>query len=376
MKSFCHNSALRDIDRLGRAIDRNRETMKPKPTLAAFGVATMLIFSTGCASFAALTNDEAPTYDDAVTNAAKVLSPLDEMLDSVWGITQSPEEMVAAAEAQNSRRENFIAECMHEAGFDYVPNPGSITLTAGEPWRLDDREWVIQYGYGVMNAPAQSEIIQESPAADPNQAIRDSLSELELAAWDIALWGLPQESLPPGIVAADGEILDIDAFNENRGCNGKAWNAITDDGPSSLLATDQFLPLNDAIIAFREDFAQNPALVALDYEWSACLAEAGHPGFIRQDAAQNSISEQASDLWNELAHWDWSLGAPTPQNHPGMAELAEQEITLALVDLTCRETLDYQSRKQTIQRATEIQFIADHRSELDALVSAAAQWNS
>ncbi len=99
---------------------------------------------------------------------------------------------------------------------------------------------------------------------------------------------------------------------------------------------------------------------------------AGHPGFTAQFDAQNSIYEAQSALYEATPVDDEGTGSGEP-DQAAMDDLGEQEITLALADLDCREETDYRQRAEDIQFAVEEQFVADHRSELEALRAAAEQ---
>jgi len=352
-----------------------------RKAISAFGVLALTMTVAACGQAGA-------TGDRAAPTASATVSPLNEILNVVWGTNLSQEEQQRRIDEQAIRREELIAQCMNDAGFDYTPNPGNTTVSIGDDgmWQPDDREWVTQWGYGAVRSPWNARWEAEEAArldsgevetwTDPNQELWNTMSESELQAWQEALWGPPQDTLPEGIISDEGQILDMDAWNANRGCNGLAWAEIDADSAWSLTQADEFRDLFEAMDQMHQTVGDDPALAALELEWSNCMADAGHPGFTRQFDAQNSIFNELNGLWDEVdwETWNWETqGSPNPSNHPAWAALQEREIELALTDLDCRESVDLRGRQEAIQFAAERQFIADHRAALDALVAAAEQ---
>ncbi|MCL1800882.1 MAG: hypothetical protein FWG25_05920, partial [Promicromonosporaceae bacterium] len=82
-------------------------------------------------------------------------SPLDEYL-ALLNPFANWELMDAASQERaffrhEMRREEFIAVCMHRFGFDYMPNLDAWTFQAVgtfSEWHPQERDWVIQWGYG------------------------------------------------------------------------------------------------------------------------------------------------------------------------------------------------------------------------------------
>ena len=315
--------------------------------------------------------------------------PLTEILGSVWGSNLSQEEQQRQFDERNLAEQEFIAQCMTEAGFEYIPNPGSSTIVFSDDnlWRPDDRDWVMQYGYGAMRSPWDTQRQEEQAAieaggevttnvmVDPNQDMLNSLSESERRAWEIALWG-DWENMPEGIIDDDGRILDEEAFWNSQGCNGMSRLHVRADSAADVTNAEEFRPLMDAINEFWQGLGTVPT--DADREWATCMADAGHPGFGRQADAQSSIWEAQNEFWNTIDwdNWDWeTMSSPNVENHPGMAAIADREMELALADLDCREAVNFRARAEAAQIAAETQFVNDHRAALDALVAAAEQLN-
>ncbi|MGH3516980.1 MAG: hypothetical protein ACRDQ7_06085 [Haloechinothrix sp.] len=122
-------------------------------------------------------------------------------------------------EAYDMRRNEIIAECMREAGFEYVPyqSPASPQVALG----LSDEEFVRAYGFGI------STLIDYAPpvpaTSDPNDGVRDALSESARRSYDSTMLecellvtsavGLPPDTgrayLPPAVAAMQDEALDL-----------------------------------------------------------------------------------------------------------------------------------------------------------------------
>jgi len=355
-----------------------------KKTLGLLGATALMFTIAAC-------GDANATADGNSGTTARPTSPLNQIMESVWGTSLSQEEQQRQADERSLRQEELIAQCMNEAGFEYNPNPNSnVTVVSGgddDMWQPDNRDWVAQWGYGAVNSPwnarweaeqeARAESGQEDTWFDPNSHLWDTMSETEMAAWQRALWGPPMEELPPGIWDSEtGMILDNEAFNEHRGCSGWAWNIVDADSPWQLTQQEEFRPLMDAMNDIWMNVQNDPQFLAIDAEWATCMANAGYPGFTRQADANNSIWDRQSEIQNNIdwENWDWeTMGNVGPNSVPELAALGENEIELALADLDCRESVNFRERQEAIQFAAENQFIAEHRAALDALVAAAEQ---
>jgi hypothetical protein len=295
---------------------------------------------------------------------------------AISGSDLSEEEQFRRRDAEERRREELIAQCMNEAGFEYIPNP---TLGVqvyggggeGEWFDPDNREWVIQYGYGGVNYPqADSDANADYDAkgsapeyVDPNRAYVESLSDSERQAWEWAMWGQPPEPENGIITAEMREQVD-------PGCYGRANDLILQESPASLLESEQFRPLFEALNQMRNEMWENEYTFAeVNRDWSDCMAGAGFPGFSHQSDANNQFWEEYSVFFTD---WDWETQGD-PHGTPGFTALGEREVQIALADVDCRIETNFTSRVNEISLAMETQFVADHRAELEALRAAAEQ---
>lgn len=286
-------------------------------------------------------------------------SPLMEYLGAVYGTNLSAAEQEERFAEMQKKTEAMVAQCMKEQGFEYTPNTQSGTFFAAgdDMWKPDDREWVAQYGYGMVKSP-MSEQPMETPHADPNQSYLDGLSQTEQTAYWEALYGAQPAS----------EELNEDGSYEydwsKAGCQGKAQH----DSNNDPMQTEQFASLSAAINDFYTEVATHPRFTEINQKWATCMADAGRSGFAKQPDAQASISDKLSTFYENMNQSNGS-----PQDDPAFAALGEEEIALALVDLDCRSKTNFTQEQQKVQFELENQFISDHKAELDALKAAAEQ---
>lgn len=300
-------------------------------------------------------------------------SPLQKYFSEVFTDGLAPdatdEERQRFYAEQQRKMEELVAQCMTEQGFEYVPytppveNPVPVEDTENM-WRPDDKDWVEKYGYGAANNPWQERAPEPEPMPepgqefqDPNQEYVESLTESERDAYYEALHGKQQEPEP-------GEDF-VEYDWEKAGCYGRANHEVNGDNPWDDPANK---PIIEAMERFWQNMYNDPAFAALDGEWAACMTENGFGGFSKQADAQDSIYQQLNKYWENAPQGEGEQD-PTfgTMKDPAYAAIAEQEIPLALADLTCREKTDYRQQQLKIQFAAEEQFIADNKEELDAM---------
>lgn len=316
---------------------------------AAPAVVGLVFVLAGC------TGGDSPTADDQT-------SPLGEYFSAFYGGDLSEEEQQAKFETENKQREELVAQCMQELGFEYIPAPsGNVSFSSGEEWKPEDREFVAQWGYGAVKYPGGDQPPEAEPTnTDPNSDYVMSLSETEQSAYYEALYG-------PG--PSEEEISEDGSYQynwETAGCNGKASHEISGDDP---LQSDEFADVMDAISKFYESSATLPAIAEIDRAWASCMDGAGYPGFTAQADAQNSIFDELN------AFYEQSTGETGP-DQSALDAVHEKEVELALADLDCRNETDYRAKYQKAQFEAEEKFIADHKAELDAMKAAAEQARS
>ncbi|TFD65049.1 hypothetical protein [Cryobacterium sp. Hb1] len=263
-----------------------------------------------------------------------------------------------SAIAQQNEQEELVAACMSDEGFDYTPADAAqysgMMGDSGEEYGTE--KWVAENGYGMSQSPEQLAAQEEESEAyvDPNQDYLASLSAGEQTAYNEALNG-PQ---PSEEEIADGSYVDS---YEAKGCYGAAFQKINGDQPSP----EDHAAVYDAMSTLYEDLQKSPAIVKLDAEWAACMADAGYATFAKKADAQESIMNEQNALYEDEAG--------TTPDEKVLADLREQELALAMADFTCAEDVDYTEATTKVQFELEEQFITDHKSELDALIADSEQ---
>ncbi|MBY0689874.1 fimbrillin family protein [Microbacterium marinilacus] len=339
-------------------------------TTAALGLAL-----TSCSG-----GDDGLDYEDSPLNAYLSAGTDTDVDEDAW---------IEQAQADDLKREEAIAVCMTELGFEYTPftgNYGYSSSSDGEEWKPDDRDWVSQYGYGAINYPGKDEdmavVPEDEVETNPNDEYVSSLSESESTAYYEALNG-PQ----PPEEAYEDENYDWDAWYEDngQGCWGDAQESL-DEVAEDPWSQEEFQPLVEAMTEFYDGVYSSPEVAELDAEWASCMADGGHAGFAKREEAQNSIYDEQNAFWEEQnAEYGDEMGSWTEEEWADFEketesarkafedELAEKEIALALVDLDCREKVDYDDELLRIQFEKEEQFVQDHKAELEAYKAAAEQ---
>ena len=292
-------------------------------------------------------------------------SPLNKYMASAWGGDLSEEEQQKRAEEQQAKTEEFVAACMKDEGFEYIPQPQTgMSFGSSDDYKPEDREWVSQYGYGMINSPGMNEPIDPDAEqwVDVNADYVASLSEAEQMAFYEALSG-PQPT--------EEELSDPDfswEYNwETAGCYGFAQHELEGDKGEDPYSAAQHKPLMDAMSTLYEDMMTSSDFTELDGAWSDCMADAGYPGFTTQGDAQTSISDDLNEYWE-------SQGDNYLESDAVRGELGGKEIAVALADLGCREKTDYRAKQTAVSFALEEQFIQDHKAELDAFLADAEQF--
>jgi len=286
-------------------------------------------------------------------------SPLSEYFSAIYGDYDEKESI-----AQQKKVEELVASCMAEEGFDYTP----VDQSQGMKFSSDDEdrdteEWVAENGYGMnMTEEQEAEMNEQAEEwVDPNQPYVEALSESEQAAYYEVLYG-------PGPTAEEQAAMEAGEsyeYNwENGGCQGAAQHEITGD---DVTQSEKYKPLMDDISALYEKQQKSPEMVKLNSAWAACMADAGFADFKEKQDAIDEVSQAQNAFWENATPETTGPDAATK------AEWRDHEIEVALADFTCAKKTDYEKKSLKAQFAMEDQFIADHKSELDALVADAEQ---
>lgn len=220
--------------------------------------------------------------------------------------------------AEERERQDVIAACMREQGFEYIPidpEQAGFFGVPDEEFERDSDEWVAKYGFGITTQQySQGQVgpelighrsvgFVEEESYDPNQAIVEALPDAENEAWFIALYGEPED--PPefdeSLSGEQQQELVNDVDYEPTGCEGKAYS----DFDSTLGFENEFGSELDGLLQRVED---DPRLVEAGRELSDCVAEQGFE-FSTED-----------ELY---ARWEGELSAVDDEIEAGLAEVDE-----------------------------------------------------
>jgi hypothetical protein len=306
-------------------------------------VAVALLALTGCSG----------TVEPA---EAATVGPIEELFNSIYG-DWSEEDL----RDEMQRIEGFIADCMQEAGYEYIPVGYSPTDPSDAPdAAYGTREFAEKYGYGATTRPWVTN--GPDPAfTDPNLDYVDSLSPAEQDAYWTALYGeLDYEG-------------DTNGGWERGGCQSWAEHQVTSD--QNAFEDERFvalqLELEEMWLAAMED----ERLSQLERRWSACMADAGFPGLAGVEEAANTIYEEVNAIWERA--WATLPDSPTVADYDRaertaqqeLSILTEREIEMAMADLTCRDEVRYLRTQQEISAEHQQRFYDAHRTELEAWAS-------
>lgn len=236
---------------------------------------------------------------------------------------KSKEELVAAIEAV----EAGIAECMNEAGFEYVPVDYVTVREAMQADKiiagLGEEEYAVQYGFGIStktsapgNAPqlASDSSIVRLGLGEQNVSIFSSLSEADQVAYNRTLLG---ENLD----ATFAQALESEDFSQTGGCTRKAIEAVF--SPEELNAS--YVNPKDVLIA------QDQRMIAAVEDWSGCMREAGFD-YNNPEEIEPDIREQLQAITGGAAPESLTGGAKD-----ALIELQGAEKAIAVASISCGE---------------------------------------
>jgi hypothetical protein len=237
-----------------------------------------------------------------------------------FGLTD--EELVEKIEAV----EPLIAECMNEAGFEYVPVDyltvrKAMTSDKSAPG-LNDEEYAAQFGFGistrldVAGLPPQlaTDTIIQIGLGEQNIQIFNNLSEADQEAYNHTLFGEDTH-------ATFAFTLEDEDFSETGGCTRAAIEQVFT--PEQMEAS--FYNPGDALVE------QDPRVIAAIADWAACMREEGFD--------YNSPEEVEGDIEDRLdAILDGAEPAElSPDAQAALTELQGEERAIAVAVLACEE---------------------------------------
>lgn len=236
-----------------------------------------------------------------------------------FGLTR--EELVTRIEAV----EGLIAQCMSEAGFEYVAADYDTVrqgMVADKSLPgLSEEEFIAQYGYGISTLytglgpqAADASTPAKIGLGERNVAIYNNLSPADQVAYNRTLFGENQD-------ATFAVALEAEDFSRTGGCTRTAIEQVF--APEQLSIT-YANPL-DALIE------QDPRMVAAFGEYADCVREAGfdytHPEQIEADIRSRLDAITSGD----------PLDALSADATASLTELQGEERAVAQVAFDCEE---------------------------------------
>ena len=322
---------------------------------------------------------------------AEEQSPLTEFLGDGAGFATGERMVMSASSAdltdeerqQMRRVEELVAECMHALGFEYIPVDPSAGDDRKDPfaeaYSLPPAEFAREYGYGMTTLMPTERPADEG--ADPNQEIREGLSEAALEEYNRALFGeMAKVSEGGGAVAIKPPTPGETVAPEDQGCHMQAANEVFGGSPV-MTGPDmsEFEGLFEDMEALRDRIDSDPRLVEATGAWAACMAEAGYSEFETTREPEDSVMEQMSELYGWETQGDEggvsvTVGGPgdVDVDEAALAELQEYEIAVASADYDCEQD-HYAYVQRDVAWDFEAQFVDEHRAELERFRDAMAE---
>lgn len=335
------------------------------------------------------------------TAATEAASPLSEFLgEDLWGGDFNEEDFAA----EQRLREEKIAACMAEQGFEYIPvDPGQFDIFDGEPGLdYESREYAEKYGFGVTTerfsqAEVGPDLIGYDDSAfeqfeddggfvDPNQEIIEAMDPGSQEAYYAALYGDEDDFFPEiDDTMSDEEVaaLEDDFSFEPTGCQGEVWadeanNAFYQEFDSELTEMYQAAQDDPRVKAAEQEISDCVADEGLEFtgfdediwtRWEDDLFAieemiGGFPGENLTEEDFNAMSEQElNDLFSQPREF-------TDEARSRLATIQAEEIKLATTVWDCGGGFEAQEKLfQEVMFEYEQQFIdtnADRLSEFKA----------
>lgn len=282
------------------------------------------------------------------------------------------------------RTEELTARCMAEQGFEY----NAVTYTTSETVEMSEdedipewgtQEFAEQYGYGVFtreDITGEDLLAGESEEewVDPNEEILHGMSQSELDAWSVALWGEPEDIDP------DADVEDLTWDWESSGCTGWAQHEAESELPGAemndLVEDPRFTELLEEIGSLSQAAEADPKTAELDVLWAECMADAGYD-FQSPSDAEDSVYALQDEVWGigeDLQ--DVSSDVEAESEPEAMAQAKEQEIATATADYGCRAEMDYDSERLAVEFEHEAAYIEENQALFDELIAEAERLGS
>lgn len=305
----------------------------------------------GAAVESSATSNSAPTMTSEsatteATNPADANQPetLADYLDIDFFSFDPLEQMATLDDRQQQARE-LIAECMAKEGFEVISAYPPVDNIAEFGAPRDDIDYAREYGFGISTTFGDTDLLASADEwIDPNQAIIESLSESERAAYFDALEGT----------------------GEFDGCIGEADKQVF--GRETLSEIYEKTDLESIF----DRLAADPRIADIEAEWSKCMAEQGYQ-YENPDALNetvNDLRERFNEIVGVSEEFDDQV-ADTEQvaqkevDQVALAALQTEERALAVANAGCTKVLYKQTNK--LYKEHEATFVNENRAVLEQI---------
>lgn len=214
------------------------------------------------------------------------------------------------------RTQTLIAECMTEAGFEYIPVDVKTIEAAQARVRTDPgytrRTYKEKWGLGVTTR-------FDNPPRDvglgPNLEIWQNLPPADQEAYARTLWGDPDTKFD--FVFA----FDEEDFSETGGCTRKAVSRVFTQ-----------VQIKGAYVNPKDVLVENdPRVIEAQDRWTECMRGRGYD----YEDDQDEIIEEYEERLEELLDGDDPVSL-TGQRKAELERMQQQEIQVSLADLECQ----------------------------------------
>lgn len=278
-------------------------------------------------------------YDSEAVSLEYQESPINEALG--LDLAMRPGDLVEMERAA----ERSIVECMTAAGFEYLPidfaGQFEPEATGADP---DSREYAQANGYGISIRPA-FDALGPQDIDDPNDQIRASLSDAELEAYQLALFG--EEP-------ADGEPVDPAT---QGGCVAEAYQQVY-AAQAQIGEVERFFgEYGDELAELEQRFRSDPRFLELEERWAMCMNAAGFEVSTRE-AIFVELNRRMSEVAAEMEPGQ----DISPEREAEMDEVRDWERSVAVAEWDCNQPV--QAEMQALRYGYEALFLERHQDAL------------
>lgn len=266
----------------------------------------------------------------------------------------------ASLQAREAKVQEAVRACMKTEGFDYIPTDASNSHmkfaiagagNAGSAKDLRTKGYGITTGFG--DRPQQSGQADK----DPNEAIRNGLSDADKTAYDRALYGSSAVNRGSDDKGGAGFHIQVSAgsaggkdgpssTNADDGCFGKAQRD-TPGGPQKLGAS-----LHD----LQQRIDSDPRLVTANRDWAACMSTSGYSSWETPDKIPDYLIHKMQEV---LGAGDGPINIGE-QDQAKLGTLRDEELTIAKADADCRDKTGRDATATKVQDEAKERFLAEH----------------